>query len=421
MRPGVTTPIDISRGATVRLAPAVGHRREVAPDRTGVGASPAPTPGAGRVAPNARLPRPPSAEAQRLTGARERHAQRPDRGGVRTTTSRGEDGTLTVGLAGLSMRALQGPQGPLVAPPSLVPLHHLERVPEGGEALAARLAPTLRRHVATYRYDSQIFAERLLEALDVAQALAPRARVEDVLEALEPAALSEADAVGGSHCVGLSQALVRDLETQGVRAALGATMFPGQGDVPYGHAFVFVPFAHPRDPRDRGVIVLEPGLNLTTPIVVRRDQPFVLELPGQRWVFTLAPGGQRVEVTRESRGDVERSTWDLAAWHNADASLTKIAAVSPKLKLVSRDEAGDVVAATVLDLDARTLTVRVGAERATVSLDDHERLRAVLGDELALLLELPDRDTLLHRIEKIIARQDDLARARAYALRRLRS
>lgn len=377
-----------------------------------------------RALPPPRLTAATRAAAARLVGGLELSTRRVGLGGT-VTLSGLSTGPFALGIAGLSVRAAQraadsdASRGPRITEtPTFVLRPWLTQAPVGGDALAAALGPALRDHLVAYRYDSQVFAEQLIDEVRAARERDPAARVEDVLVAHLPQALGATRASGGSHCVGLAQAIAEELRGRGLPAVIGATELPGAGGVKYGHAFAFVPFRSPDDAADRGVLVLDPGLNLAEPIVVRHHQPFVLELGAQRWTFTLPRGGRHIEVVRAVGGTDERSRWHLAGWQNVDASLTKVAATADKLKLVARDEAGEIVAATVMDLRSRELTVRVGDVRARVPFDDRARIREVIGDELAELLRFPDRHALLARVEKVLDHEAELARARAYAQER---
>lgn len=282
-------------------------------------------------------------------------------------------------------------------------------VAAGGVAVAAFCEPLLKDQIVTKHYDSQIFVNRFLDHRERQLDKSPVA----AFGSFEASAGKEAAEGGASHCVGLAIHLVDDLRKRGVQAFVAPALLPPEmvpkGSPPYAHALAMVPFQNPDAPKDRGVVLLDPGLNLATPIVVRATEPTVLELGGQRWEFRLDEARGEVAVLRSTAKGQEGSTFLVREWTNPDEALTRSApATYTKLKRVVRDDDGGVLAASVIDLDKREITLMAAGQRVRVGFDDLEGLERQCSEAFTGLFG-EARTSFIERIRQIVRYEDDLA------------
>ncbi len=289
-------------------------------------------------------------------------------------------------------------------------------VPMGGKELASRLEGPLKLHVTTYNYDSMFVAEAVLD-----QATAVRARGLAVQTSARDARPQAAEALathGGSQCVGLANDILSRLPP-GLQGYVVASETPpsmrGPNDPMYGHAAALVAFRSPTDPSDRGFILLDPGLNLAEPIVVRPGTETVYKKGQETFTFRLDEGAGKIRMDRQARpGEPAESggAFRVDQWRNAEALTASSAVRTTKLKLCARDEQGGVAAAVVMDLKKGETTIRVGKERASIPFADAATLERAVTPELAAILQ-HDRDELLGRLRRIVDGQGVLRQARA--------
>jgi len=311
----------------------------------------------------------------------------------------------------------QAQQAAPLEPARFVEVDASRTMAASGTALHDYVAPQLKDHVVRFNYDSMVFTNAFVDHLNSKRRQDPKATVRDAADSFAPHAGAFCATHGGSHCVGLAQDLITSLKTQGVPAYLVAALLPEElrrkGGPAHGHAAAMIRFENPDDAADRGFVLMDPGLNMASPIVIRPGQPGVLQTGKEHWTFTLDETGGSVNAERHLKsGGVERTTFLTTEWTNVDTALTKHAPLNTNLKVVSRDEDGQVAAALITDLNKRTVTLRVGSQRVSVGFDELPKLQEHLSDEAVKLLGIP-RQELMARVGSLVSHEQDLAEARA--------
>jgi hypothetical protein len=258
-----------------------------------------------------------------------------------------------------------------------------------------------------------------LDELDRARKEAP-GRVpspREVLLRFRPDSLKGLAKTGGSQCVGLVLRLVDELRELGIPALVGPGEVPSfirrPWDPAFGHAFGLIAFA---DGRDRGFVVLDPGVHLPGPVVVREGRPGVLEQGAGadriRWEFIYEPAREVIRCFRTARGKrLDWGTLHAMQWLNPDPVLTRSGPVRHGFSVVQRDELG-AVAAVAIDLESRSFNRVVrGQEKLNLSLDERAAVDDALTAELARALRVSRRG-LAERLFQILDHEDELASIR---------
>jgi hypothetical protein len=287
------------------------------------------------------------------------------------------------------------------------PISPSATVKESSASLCAYLGPLLKEQVTSFNYDSLIFVNRFLEHLEAQREKTPSLSPLEAMKTFEPSAYAEVEGNGGSHCVGLATHLVDYLREQGLPAfVVGAREEGSASKLEVFHAAAMVKFENPDDPKDKGYVLLEPGLNFTTPVVIKPDQPGRLDQGGQTYNYTL--DDKNLWMDRVFRdGFVKKASFPLQEWQNPEI-LTRLAPMLyDRPALLARNEQGGVVEAVIPDLRQRTFELRVRDQRVIVPFDDPSRLEATVTPEFAEVLNF-SREELLGRLEQISRHADEL-------------
>jgi hypothetical protein len=216
---------------------------------------------------------------------------------------------------------------------------------------------------------------------------------------------------GGSHCVGLAQAMVEELKARGVAAYVCAAAMAETGPL-FGHAAVMASFQCDHRAEDRGCILMDPGLNLGVPVVVRPQVPALVLQAGQRMAMTFDERQQVVfaHVQRGNRWKL-RHAFVAAPWLNADEALSAFEHLKTDFKLVARNRDGNVQSALVVDFKHRALVLQHSGQKTRAPLDD-VALCGVLVSHVVAASFHTTRTRLLDRLAELVTGETLLRRER---------
>ncbi|MCA9796274.1 MAG: hypothetical protein KC910_30915 [Candidatus Eremiobacteraeota bacterium] len=255
-------------------------------------------------------------------------------------------------------------QRPVFGEPTLHP--RPQPVKADGEELARQLAPTLTRHTVNYRYNS------LLPMLDFVNHLngqPAECTFRQGFESYAPDLVGDMEKTGGRSCVGMALTLRDDLRRQGLPAYICPVSLPEAlqhgNPLAFGHTAVIVPFQHDDD---QGYVILDPGLSIPKPIVVRPDQtvsliPWENSPHPQTWTFQFESPQVLtcdVRIHNSSGGGTSRFLIDQE-WTDPEATLGRCASLNPRPRISARDAHGETVAAVAVEM-RRPGSVRVVVE-----------------------------------------------------------
>ncbi len=290
-------------------------------------------------------------------------------------------------------------------------------LPMSGKQLQRRLKPLLRGNLLGHNYDSLIFINRYLSHFKTKQAENVSTSAVEAYWSYRPEAVSEARGKNhGSHCFGLATELTGRLARQKISAVITPSVqwvpAEGMGDPSkprYDHAAAMVPFQNPSDPHDRGVAILDPGLNFSSPIIVRPNRPTKTRRGGLNLTCTLDESSGAINI---SHSDRFHAFYHLREWRNPDPRLTRlILTKNPKPEILARNEKGQVVAALRLDLRRRQVLINVEGQKTTVSFEDRKGISKAISKSLARHLG-QDVHTLLQRVTQVIDHEGTLQQLR---------
>jgi hypothetical protein len=275
--------------------------------------------------------------------------------------------------------------------------------------LTKLLTPLLQNHVSTYNYDSLALWNSVAARLRAARAERPDLPLRETLRAVPWMLASNLAEFSGDVCFGLAEAVISELDAMGIKAFVVGSTLPGNGAT-LVHGAAALAFENPDDPEDAGFILLDPGLNISKPLVLKQGKPETLELAGSSWELELNPTSSLCHMTRIVSGSndgAERSTFRMEKWLGLDGVSADVALkFTQKPKIVARDENGNVIGAVLLNPGRNRITLRAGDVAASHSLDSDD-WKTSITDDFASLLKTT-RARLMARIEEVAALATEL-------------
>jgi Domain of unknown function (DUF4157) len=201
-----------------------------------------------------------------------------------------------------------------------------------------------------------------------------------LLEALYLLPLDSSSLAGlftGGHCAALSGDLLKTADVRDVPSYLVASILPEtfqQKFAPkYCHAGGIIKFEHPKDKGDRGYIIVEPGFNITVPIVVRPGKPCTLPQGEEQWVFTLSDDEKEIvcqpqpttgEKWKASKQREKRMVYRTDQILNPDEAITKqLLGVDRRPPILARDKDGNVVAKLLVNYQKAWIELATAGKR----------------------------------------------------------
>ncbi|MGE0493852.1 MAG: hypothetical protein AB7S38_31885 [Vulcanimicrobiota bacterium] len=298
-------------------------------------------------------------------------------------------------------------QRPVFAAPTLRP--RPEPIQVQGEQLAQQLAPTLTRHTVNYRYNS------LLPMLDFVNHLngqPAECTFRQGFESYAPDLVGDMAKVGGRSCVGMAITLRDDLRGRGLPAYICPVSLPEAlqhgNPLAFGHTAVVIPFRHQND---QGYVILDPGLSIPKPIVVREGQttslvPWENSPHPQTWTFQFESPHMlscEVQIPNSSGGGTSRFLIDQE-WTDPEATLGRCASLNPRPRITARDARGETLAAVAVEM-RRPGSVRVVVEsegrRQRFAYQAEDKWQEAISPEIARLLLPHSADPRQELIEAV--------------------
>lgn len=290
-------------------------------------------------------------------------------------------------------------------------------LPMSGKQLQRRLKPILAGHLEGFNYDSLIFINRYLSHFTSRQAKKKGVSAADAYWSYRPQGESEVRGKNrGSHCFGLAADLAAKLARQKITAVIAPSVqwVTAEGlshpEKPrYDHAAALIPFQNPGDPHDRGVVLLDPGLNFATPVVLRPNRSTRVRQRGLELSCTLDESTGAIHVSHPERF---HAFYHLRQWRNPDPRLARlILTKNSRPEIVARDRAGAVVAGLRLDLRGRRVLVNVEGEKVQVPFEDREGIHKAISAVLARRLG-QGVQTLRQRVDQVLDHEGTLQELR---------
>ena len=234
-----------------------------------------------------------------------------------------------------------------------------------------RMAGSTARIIPNY-YDRVVY----INAFILFKAQNPKLSEDEALARFDARSAEIVKQCQGGHCGGLSGSLLRE-ENYGPGAYLVGSILPKtyqQKKAPeYCHVAAMIRFQNPETAEDNGLILLEPGFNITTPIVVKKGVVTSLDQGPEIWDFTVNDGCTEVVCQpRDAKGATwaaskskdKRMTYRTDVFLNPDESLTvPLLRVDGRPVILARDETGAVVANIVVNYVKGTIELRIGSTK----------------------------------------------------------
>lgn len=259
-------------------------------------------------------------------------------------------------------------------PPQWAPVQGHMVVNKGSEQLVAELEVLLKKQTANRNYDRLVY----INAFILFKGQNPQLSDEEALARFELRSAEIVEQCMGGHCGGLSGSLLRESD-YGPGAYLVGSKLPAtfqQAKAPeYCHVAAMIRFQNPETAEDNGLILLEPGFNITKPIVVKKRETTSLKMSEEEvWDFTvddactevvcqprpLAGKPWAAKKTRDSR-----MTYRTDVFLNPDESLTKpLLRIDGRPQILARDENGEVAAVIAINYAKRQIEFRIGKAKA---------------------------------------------------------
>lgn len=282
-------------------------------------------------------------------------------------------------------------------------------VNKGSEQLVTELEVLLKKQTANRNYDRLVY----INAFVLFKAQNPQLSDEEALARFELRSAEIVEQCMGGHCGGLSGSLLRESD-YGPGAYLVGSKLPAtfqQAKAPeYCHVAAMIRFQNPETAEDNGLILLEPGFNITKPIVVKKGVTTTLKMSEEEfWDFTVdeactevvcqprPPTGAKAWAAKKSRDS--RMTYRTDVYLNPDESLTKpLLRIDGRPQILARDENGEVAAVIAINYAKRQIEFRIGKAKADpVKFEAVDAEGAWLkGAEVALskLMHIPPKELI---------------------------
>ncbi|HET7863909.1 MAG TPA: hypothetical protein VFL86_05820, partial [Burkholderiaceae bacterium] len=284
-----------------------------------------------------------------------------------------EDETAKLGFAEIDFEEGDDAIEYVAPSPEFAPLGEDEVTPKGEQELVEMLTKHLVMQTQCTNYDRLAY----INAFADYRRLHPKLSEEEALARFEVDSAALVQQILGGHCGGLSGDLLRSGD-YGKGAYLVGSKLPNefqQAKAPeYCHVAAMIRFQHPETAEDNGLIILEPGFNITKPIVVKKGVPGQVVVGDELWVFTLNKDCTEVvcqpqplkdgEKWKKKKSDDKRMTYRTDRFLNPDLSLTvPFLHVDNRPQVLARDENGDVVAVIAINYGKRRVEFRIGKDR----------------------------------------------------------
>ncbi|MFL6161075.1 MAG: DUF4157 domain-containing protein [Jatrophihabitantaceae bacterium] len=260
-------------------------------------------------------------------------------------------------------------------PPKWGPVDPRAVVPRGSGALVAELEVLLKKQTANRNYDRLIYINSFI----LFKAQNPQYTDDEALARFELRSAEIVEQCQGGHCGGLSGSLLKEVD-YGPGAYLVGSKLPAsfqQEKAPeYCHVAAMIRFQNPETAADNGLILLEPGFNITKPIVVRKGETTSLPMgPAEVWDFTVDDACTEVVCQPRPAPDAKawaakksreaRMTYRTDVFLNPDESLTKpLLRIDGRPQILARDEHGEVAAVIAINYAKRQIEFRIGKDKA---------------------------------------------------------
>ncbi len=269
----------------------------------------------------------------------------------------------------------------------------------GETALVNMLRERLIAQTVARNYDRMIYINAFLSFME----RNPGLSMDEALATFDVDSAALVVSAAGGHCSALSCNLLRQ-GGLGEGAYLVASQLPAdyqqEGAPEYCHVAAMIRFRNPEDENDQGLILLEPGFNITEPIVVRPGPGTRLDVGEEVWVFTLSEDGSEIVCQpepkdskvkwKERKKKDKRMIYRTDRFLNPDLSLTvPLLRVDQRPQILARDEKGNVVAVIAVNYKKGVVEFRIGKQRFDpVDFADVDREGVWLGGAAEALAQL---------------------------------
>lgn len=144
-----------------------------------------------------------------------------------------------------------------------------------GEGVSQHVAPLLAEYTRNVHYNNVEEAGQLVDHIGAKRQEKADTTAQEAFADFTPDSTAPLAKVSGAQCVGQGLDIARRVNEQGpFHAYPVAAQFPNREPQRiHTHGAAMIAFANPADEDDQGYVLLDPGFNLSAPVVVRKQLP----------------------------------------------------------------------------------------------------------------------------------------------------
>lgn len=280
----------------------------------------------------------------------------------------------------------------------------------GSEQIVKMVQPIVSSYLENYSYDR---ISSLAKFLDFSESNSLNSLA--ALDAFDPEVIMSANSNSGP-CFVLADRICKDLPScldAHVISAKLSKHFQQTGYHSSVHVAVVIHYKNPENPKDRGVVLIEPSFDISTPLVFNEQNRDVSVYMGEKkgnWHFHY--NGSTVSCRSDNENDGEMVYYVNYAVNKPHLFASKSVLASDTCPLiVTRDKSGKQVAHLKLNLKKRTITRTVDGKYLPIMTFEQFMENPQLEESFCEKLRF-SKNELSAAIEKIIKNKEMLDKLR---------